>query len=145
MQLDLDGIAHEDATCLKCHIPVEAEVLAVDLGLGGEASALLALVILYHTIEGGVEHHLLGDAADCQVAVDTIFVVAYALYALAREGDGGEMLHVEEVGGAQVVVAELDAGAERGYVNASGDGRADDVVHVEIKGRVELAEVTLYC
>src|SRR3954467_8378257 len=73
---DLDGVADQEAPRLQRGVPVQAEVLAVDGGLGGEASHFRAPRVLATAIQGGVEHDFAGGAANSEVADDLEAVAA---------------------------------------------------------------------
>src|SRR5207244_8714355 len=68
LEQDLDRVADQDATRLQGYVPVEAEIAAVDRGLGGEPSHLQAPGIGAPAVDGRVQHDLAGGAANRQVA-----------------------------------------------------------------------------
>ena len=108
---ELDGVAHEDAAGLKRGVPGEAEVLAADLGLGLEADLRVAPRILAHADELEGHGDLLGDAVDAEIAGHVVGAAALA-HRGRGEGEGRELLDVEEVGALDVAVPALVARVE---------------------------------
>src|SRR5690606_17427289 len=140
--LDLDGdlLADQYATGLERLVPGEAEVLAVDLGLGREAEDVLAPRVGGGAAELDVEGDLLGHVPDGEVTDDLELVAGVLGDPLAPEGDLRELVGREEVVAPEVSVAVgdpgvdargLDDGLDAGLERVLGD---DDLA-------LELAEV----
>src|SRR5699024_5053384 len=106
---DLDLVGDQHAPGLQGCVPGQAELLAGDRGLAGEAGAVGAEGVGGGALVGEVEHDGPGGAADGQVAVELV-----ALELGGHEGQARVALGVEEVRAAQVVVAVLVAGGDRG-------------------------------
>ncbi|VOL54490.1 Uncharacterised protein [Streptococcus pneumoniae] len=119
--LELHLVRDQEAAGLGGRVPGQAEVLAGDLARGLEAHAGHAEGILVLAAELGLELHGLGDAVQRQLA-DQGELLGLAADLGGAEGHGGELLHVEEVGGAQVGVAALVLGADGGDVDGHVDG-----------------------
>ena len=120
---DVDVFADQDAAGLEGRVPAQAEVLAVDLGGGGEADAGVAPGVFAGragAFDG--EGDGLGDAMEGQVAGDGVVAFALALDRGGFEGHGGVGLGFEEVGALEVAVALGVAGAEGGDVDGGLDG-----------------------
>src|SRR6266540_279552 len=111
---DLDLVADDHTAAIHGDVGGDAEVLAVDLGGGGEAGAGEAV-----DVQG--EGHLPGDAVEGQFAVDVVAVLAVA-DAGGAVGHGGVGVGLEEVGRAQVVVALGVVGVDGAEVDGGGDG-----------------------
>src|SRR5438067_65615 len=101
-QLDLDRhldvVADDPAAGFERLIPVQPEVLAVDLALGLETHALPAPRIARAALEFGVERDLAGRTANRQVPDELELAVDVAVDALALERHRRVLLDVEEVG-----------------------------------------------
>lgn len=87
--------------------------MAVDLCLGLEADALAPLAVLRRAEVPARQHHRLGHAAHGEIAVHPD-VLAVRLDAPAAEGDLRVLGGVEEVVGAEVLVAPGVAGMDAG-------------------------------
>src|SRR5215210_8643982 len=109
---DLDVLA-EDRTGIHHAVPDDSVVLAVERE-GGLEAGLLSLRGLYAAQEVDGDGDPLGDAVHGQIAGDLEGVLVLRLDLGAGEGEGGELLDVEEVRGAQVLVAVGVAGVDRG-------------------------------
>src|SRR5438552_16242401 len=96
-QFDAGGLADEEAAGFESHVPGEPEVLAVHLGSGAEADALVAHGGGAATVEVDLEGDGLGGAVHGQIADQLPGVVAQWLHAGRREGDRRVVLDVEEV------------------------------------------------
>ena len=117
-ELDACGLADEQATGLERHVPGEPEVLAVDVGGGAEADALVA----DRGDVGAVEVDLQGDGPEsCRGRSDRrrppTSRRGAPRTAGGLEGDGRVVLDVEEVSAPQVGVAVGVAGAQAGGVD----------------------------
>src|SRR5215213_6656996 len=95
---DLDVLA-EDRAGVHHTVPDDAVVLAVE-GEGGLETSLLGLRGLDRAQEVDGDGDPLGDAVHGQVAGDLEGVLVLRLDLGAGEGEGGELLDVEEVRGA---------------------------------------------
>src|SRR5690606_22314974 len=109
LDLDLHLVADQHAARHERLVPVQAVLLAVDARPRGERHALAAPRILDASAILHVEHHGLGVAAHGQLTVHSV-VLPLALHLRALEADRRVRLHVEEVGGAEVLVSSLVAG-----------------------------------
>src|SRR5262249_61112686 len=98
------------------HIPVQTEILAIDVRFGSEPCNRLAERIGAHTVEGSVERDLTRLSADGEVSGHRE-VVARTRDTLAFEGDGWMVGDVEEVWRAEVFVSLWITGDERGDVD----------------------------
>ena len=127
VELDRDLVADEHAAGLERGVPLDAEVLAVD-----RAVAVKPALVLPHgslptpptsrSNVTGLVTPLIG-----QVAVQLV-VVAVGLDARRAERHRRVVLDVEEVVRAQVVVAGLVAGVDRGHLHGGVDRRLERVV-----------------
>src|SRR5690606_37204827 len=118
---DADLVADEHTAGLEGRLPGEAELLAGDLGAGGETDAFVAEGVGGRTVVLDREGGGLGHAVDGEVAEDGELLAA-ALDAGADEGPGRLVLGVPEVGGGQVVVAVLVAGVDGRGLDGDVDG-----------------------
>src|SRR6266849_10696344 len=124
LDVDLHLVAHDHAAPLDDAMPVHAEVLAVDARGGVGAHPAVALRVpdrLGRTLH--LEDHLPRDVADGQIPHHVEALGPHVLYPLRLEGDGRELLGVEEVVAAQVVVAPGDARVDA--LRLDGDVRLD--------------------
>ena len=124
-----DLVADEHAAGLERRVPLDAEVLAVDRAGRREPGLGVAPRVLADAAELEVERDRPGDALDRQVAVQLV-VAAGGLDAGRAERHRRVVLDVEEVVRAQVVVAALVAGVDRGHLHDGGDRRVQRVVLV---------------
>src|SRR5256885_189841 len=113
-QLDAGGLADEEAAGLESHVPGEPEVLAVDLGRGAEADALVAHGGDAATVEVDLEGDGLGGAVHGQIADNLPGVVPQRLHARRREADRRVPLDIEEVGAREVRVTVAVSRAHAG-------------------------------
>src|SRR4051812_1430959 len=104
-EVDVHLVPDEDAATVERDVEVHAEVLAVDDAVGLEAETLAAPRVLADAEELDLELDRAGDALEGQVADD-----GDAVERGGGEAHLAELLHVEEVRGAQVPVALLVAG-----------------------------------
>src|SRR5690349_941562 len=109
LDLELHLLADQHATGLQRLVPGDAEVLAVDLGGGGEADDLLAPGAHGQALELDVQRHLAGHAADGELAGELEVLALRLGQAGAAEDDLRVLLGFQEVAAAQVVVAVDDA------------------------------------
>src|SRR4051812_20965777 len=119
---------HQDAARLQGRIPVQAEVLAIDLSSRGKADARVPPRVF----AGGAgaihsEGHRLGDAVQGEVAGDAVFGIALALDLGGLKRHGGVFLRFEEVGALQVAVPLRIRCVQTGDVDAGLDARAGGV------------------
>src|SRR5690606_8966148 len=101
-QVDLNHVAGEEAARLQYGVPVQAEVLPVDLRAALEPDARAAPRVLPFTEILGVDLDLLRHAADGQVPDQGEPVAGDAPHAGALEGHHRILFHQEEIPGAQV-------------------------------------------
>ena len=112
MQPDL--IAHDQAAGFRDSVPVETEVLTVDLAIDRDAGAGIAPGILDDTAEFGLEFYGLCSVTDGQVAVYIIrAVVIDVLIFGGYEFQLRMLFRVEEIRGFQVGVALFGVGSDR--------------------------------
>src|SRR3954462_4255430 len=139
LELDGDLVTDDDAAAVHRHLDVDAELVAVDLRLGGEAGARAAVGVRAEAVELEVQDDGPRDALDGQLALDGP-VGAVGLHRGGPEDHGRVVLDVEEVSRADVRVtllltgvdgAELDAGLDRGVGRVlGGDDLALEVAEV---------------
>lgn len=122
-EFDFDGdlLADEDAAGFEGHVPVEAEILAVDGGFDGQAGALHAVEVFELALIFGIEGDGLCDAVHCQVASYAVLVAAERLDVRAFEGDEWILFRVKEIGGAEMRVALFVAGVDAGDIGLGFD------------------------
>src|SRR4051812_27314310 len=99
-ELDLDLVADQQLAAVERDVEVDTEVLAVDLGGRLETDPGVAVGVLLDTEELHVEVHGVGDALDGELAGG-----GGAVEGRGHERHRAALLHVEEVGRAQVAVA----------------------------------------
>src|SRR5439155_11700493 len=101
-QFDTGRLADEESAGFQSDVPGEAEVLAVDLGGGAEADALVAHGGGAATVEVDLQGDGPGRAVHGQVTRQFPGVVAQWLHRCRCEGDRGIALDVEEVSALEV-------------------------------------------
>src|SRR5450631_4648290 len=106
----VDGVAEHDDAVVHAG-EADAEVVAVDLSAGGESGARAAETVRPEAVELEAQRHLLGHAAQGELAVDDE-VAARGGHARRAVGGGGVGLGVEEVTRADVVVTTLVVGVD---------------------------------
>src|SRR6266849_7705783 len=98
IDLDIDPIADHHAASLKCHIPVQSKILAIDRPSDREAGTpqperiLLKLPCIFR-----IKSDLPGDSMHRQVPGHFIFLAANMLNSRALKSDLREFFHVEEI------------------------------------------------
>src|SRR5262245_19859872 len=119
----VDGhlLADEKAAAFHRLVPGESEVLAVDGRRAVESRPLLAVRALPLAEEARLEHDRSRHAVEREGARHLALLTARIDVANARalERDLRKLLDVEEVRGAQMVVALLDVGVDAGRVDRS--------------------------
>src|SRR5450631_4454003 len=98
--VDGDGnvVADDYAAVVHGGVPLHAVVLTIDYGGGVDGGALIAPRIFHGRGRAiDIEHDLLGDAVNGQVASDLQFAGAGLLDLGGFEGHGGEVGDVEEM------------------------------------------------
>src|SRR5438552_9043207 len=97
--LDLDEVAYQEAPCLQSHIPVQAEVFAVDLRPGLEADGLGRTRHGHLSPSGqfSIQHHFARDSSNRQVSDHLGVILALWLDTGAFERDEGIVLDIQEV------------------------------------------------
>src|SRR5262245_27826386 len=102
---------------------LHAEVRALE-DASGVAAALIPLAlgpgIRTAFPAQDLERHRLGDAEQGEIALDHLRIVALELHARRLVGHGRELGDVEEVGGAQVLVARARPSVALGVTGAQG-------------------------
>ena len=97
LELNLQLIAHEEASCLERHVPVQAKVLPVELCFGAEPGDGLANWIGASPVERHIQADFARQAVDGQIANDRE-LLAGAGNASTLERDGWILRDIEEVG-----------------------------------------------
>src|SRR5690606_35246268 len=136
--LDLEGdgdlVADDGSAAFQRHLDADAEVLAVDDGGGLEAGDRALAHTGVDAVELEPQVDRAGDAVEREVARDDV-VVTVGTHVGGGEGGDGELLGVEEVGGADVRVTvgvlgvdglDVDLGVHGcGAVLGDGDGAGE--------------------
>src|SRR3954452_13638876 len=112
LDVELDVLGEDVPAGRQRRVPVEAEVVAVEVRLEVEGAALVAVGILDAGGPGAGRGDLAGVALDRQLAADGGRAVVLELEVVRAERDDGMVLDVEEVG-RQDVLAELLGLADR--------------------------------
>ena len=99
-------------------VPVETEVAPVDRARHLDADAVVAPRVVDGAVDCRVELDLTCDALDGEVAHHSQRVVP-RLYPRGLEGDPRMIFQVEELGGAQMLVALLGARVEARHLNGA--------------------------
>src|SRR4051794_29727276 len=144
---DLDLVAHQYSSCLERLIPGEPEVAPVDLGIGAKADPLAAPGVLAGSLIDRVQRDLAGGAPDGQIAADPELVarlLGRALHPSAPERDRGVVLHVQEVGRAEVLVPLVRPGIDARGLDLGLDPRTIGIPLVDGDGAGYLAEPPLH-
>src|SRR5699024_1670830 len=114
---DPDLVGDQHAAGLEGGVPGEPELLAGDRGLAGEARTVDAEGVGGRALVAEVELDRPGDVADGEIADEGV-----ACDLGGDEADLREVLRIEEVAAAQVVVAVLVGGADRPGPQAAAEG-----------------------
>src|SRR5665213_3677642 len=122
---EVDGVAEHDNAVVDA-AEADAEVVAVDLGVGGEAGARAPETVRPEAVELEAQRDLPGDAAQGELAVDEEVAVR-GDHARRAVGGGGVGLGVEEVARADVVVTALVVGVDGRDLDRGGDRRVGRV------------------
>ena len=112
LELDLDVFRNEDAAGLERSVEVDAEVLAVDLGLCLEAQTEVAEWVLSGSDLFNLEVDRLGGALDGEVTGDGAVAVLINVDVGGGEGKLWVLLHVEEVFVLYVAITVFVAGGD---------------------------------
>src|SRR5690606_4100341 len=141
--LELDGhlFGDQDSAGFEGGIPVDAPVLAVDLGGAFEPDAGVAPRVDGGTGELDVEGDRSGLAPDGEIARYLVSIVALVLDPGRLEADLGILVHGEEVVAAEVGVPVLAAGVDRLGLDRDLTARAGGLLTVELERALELVEV----
>ena len=116
----LDVLAHEPATLLEGDVPGQAPGFAVDAGAQLEAGVAAAFHVGHQTVVAAHEGDRPSDVADGHVRVDLVGVTV-GLDAGEHRHDLRELLGIEEVRRAQMLVALLRARRDAGHAEADLD------------------------
>src|SRR5690606_17952828 len=142
LEVHVHLVADHRAAAVERHLDVDAEVVAVDRGGGGEAGTGAAPRVLAESVDLQGQRHRAGHALDRQLTVQGEAVVGDAQAGRA-EGPLRMVLDVEEVGRADVVVALLVVRVDGACVDLRGDRRVGQVLGGDdLAG--ELPEVAAY-
>src|SRR6185503_16599065 len=117
VELDIDAIADEHTAGLQSLVPLESEILPIERGLRNEAHALVAPWILCSAAGLDVEDDFPRGVADGEISGDAEAIVIQLFDSRAPEPELGELLHVEEVRGAEVGVALRSSRVDAGRVD----------------------------
>ena len=141
---DLDVVAEHDPARVERLVPVDAELFPVDRRLGVEAVALGAVGTGPRTEEGDVHHDRLLDAVHVQHAAHLrgLLLLVDVRHLRALEGDLRVLLDVEEIRGAEVLVALLVVGVDARGIDRAVDRALLRRVGIELDLAVELVETT---
>src|SRR5579875_3961205 len=102
---NLDSVTDQDSAGLQGDVPVESEVLAVDLGRGGGTDDVLAVRRDAETVQFHIEDDRFGHPMQGKVAVDVILIIPAGLDRSGMEGDRRILFDVQEIGGTEVAIA----------------------------------------
>ena len=127
-------------------VPVESEVHAVELALGGNAQALFATGhrVWHPTLESRVQHDRPRRLLDCEVAVNAELLVVDWLEPGQLERDVGVLLRLEEVGRAEVVVAHLGSCVDARNLDLDLACGLRDVIVAAFESAIKLVELPAY-
>src|SRR3954467_8464883 len=131
LELDVDAIADEDATCLEQLGPVQAEVLSIEGGRRDEPSALVAPRVLRAAAVLDVEDDLATDVADGEVTRHAVALARHLLDSRAAKLHLREAFDLEEIRRAEMRVALGHAGVDAGDIDGRFDGRLGEIVVVQ--------------
>src|SRR5207248_7324338 len=128
---ELDLVAHDHAAAGELVLPRDPELVSVDPGLRLEAEAAEVAPVLVSLPErrppladvGDVKRDRAGHAANRQLDVALERGLGHALREPAPEADLRVIVHVEEVGAAELGVARRLAGPDAGRVDLTLEGR----------------------
>ncbi len=126
LQRDLHLLAQRHTAPRNRPVVADAEVGAVDLGRRGETALGPALRIRAELGRLDLESHRLRHAPDGELTVDEEIAVVVADPGGA-EGQCGVVLCVEEVRGADVIIAHLVVGVDRAGLDRDRDDRVQRV------------------
>src|SRR5215469_8434498 len=127
LQVKRDLVAHDDPAVLHGGAEVDVEVTPVDLTAGTEPGPGAAEGVRPEAVELEDQRHVLGDALERELAVEDVV-------AIRKPGPGRAVGHrrvgldLEEVGGPDVLVALVLAGADRLQVDHRGRRGLERVV-----------------
>src|SRR6266545_5891546 len=135
LDLQADLLGDYDPTGLQGHVPRQPPVLPVDRAPGGEHGPIAAPRVTDVAKVVDLQGDRPGDSLDGQLAIHGA-AAARPQHLAAAVGGGRVGAGVEEVGGAQVVVAGLVAGVDTRHVDGDLDlrllgvlGDGDGAVH----------------
>src|SRR5579884_778448 len=109
----VDGVTHEKSARLEGHIPLGPEIVAIEGGGGAETGDIGSEWRGAAPIVRDVQGDFLRHAPNGQVTDQVEGAVVLVLDAGAAEGDGGIVLHIQEIGRAEMGVALLGARVDR--------------------------------
>src|SRR5436190_2707249 len=145
---ELDLVRHDHAAARDLVLPRDAEVVPVDLRRGLEADPSQLAPVLVADPErrlpfaevADVERDRPSRPADREVDLALECRTAGAIREPAAEGDLGVVLDVEEVGRAQVLIANRLTGPDSRCVDLALEGRVEATVPVELEPPVDVLE-----
>src|SRR3954470_5257603 len=140
LELDVDAIPDEDATCLEQLGPVQAEVLSIEGGRRDESGALVAPRVLRAAAVLDVEDDLPSDIADGEVARHAVALAGHLLDSRAANLHLREALDLEEIRRAEMRIALGHAGVDASDIDGRFDGRLGEVAVVQDQVAAEAAE-----
>ena len=138
-------VANGYAAGFDCAVPGKPKIAAVDFGRGADAR-LLAAASISHGRSGSfyIERHFLGDAVHGQIADELEAALGASLDSFGYKTNAGVILHVEEVGAAQVLVTALVGGVDRVGVNLDLDVGLRRIGGIEFNGAFDVGELAAY-
>src|SRR5699024_7059020 len=127
LEVHADPVTDDETAAFERDVEIDSEVLAAELGPGAEADAGTAPRIGADAVELEIELDRLGDLTNGEITGDEVAVTA-GLHRRRAEGHLRVVLDREEVARAQVLVAPLVAGVDRGEVDLGLDRRLQRIL-----------------
>jgi len=111
--MDLDFVADDESPVVERLVPDHVEVFPIQRAIGRESGAGISPGVFGRSIKRAGQRHFLGHTTQREVA-DYRIGVSLFLITLHLIGHRRELLHIEEVGVAQMGVALFLVGVDRG-------------------------------
>ncbi|GEM_PF-3939829 len=105
LDYDVNLFSDEDATAVERSLKINAEVLAVELGRSFETQAGVAVLILLNSENLDIESDRLGYTLDGDVAGNSALGAIADFSTSDRESELRVIVHIEEVGALDVLIA----------------------------------------
>ena len=118
--MNLDFVADDESPVVERLVPDHIEVFPIQRAIGGEPCARVPPGVFCGAIKCPGQRHFFGHTTQSEVADHRIGVSLF-LVTLHLIGHGRELLHIEEVGVAQMGVALFLVGINRGRLNRGFD------------------------